>query len=111
NYDDENCIISASVEAPVTQCVRVIPGSHYLYSIVARSAKKKVRARKHIKWLDKDGKFIATDMQVFYCSQTWVAETMEVVAPSNAAEAIVYVSGHSSIPVEFKGCSLKERIV
>ncbi|MFA6281810.1 MAG: glycosyltransferase, partial [Candidatus Omnitrophota bacterium] len=63
DYDAENCIISAGVEAPVTQCVRVIPGSHYLYSIVARAAKKKVRARKHIKWLDKDGKFIATDMQ------------------------------------------------
>ncbi len=108
NYDSKNGVISASVDSPVTQYVSVIPGRCYLYSIVARSAKEGVQGRMQINWLNKSGKFITTNIQVYNCSPTWTEHTMEIIAPPDASGAVVYVGGHSLIPVEFKSCSLRE---
>ena len=108
NYDLKNGIISASVDSPATQYVGVTSGRYYLYTIVARSAKEGIQGRMQINWLNKRGKFITTDIQVYNCSSTWTKHTMKVIAPPNVSTAVVYVGGHSSIPVEFKSCSLRE---
>jgi hypothetical protein len=108
NYDFKNGIISASVDSPATQYVGVTSGRYYLYTIVARSTKEGVQGHMQINWLNKSGKFITTDIQVYDCSPTWTKHTMEIIAPPDASGAVVYVDGHSLIPVEFKSCSLQE---
>ena len=50
----------------------------------------------------------STDIKTFECSLTWTEHAMEVTAPPNAVNAVVYVTGQSAIPLEFKGNSLRQ---
>ena len=109
-YDSSTGIILASVTSPAYQGVAVTPGKHYKNVVVSRCAKEKEAAigRIQVNWSDVKGQFVGVDIRTFECTPTWVEHTMDVTAPPNAVSAVVYVAGHFSIPVEFKGNSLRQ---
>nr|NJM00995.1 radical SAM protein [Desulfobacula sp.] len=84
---------------------------NWLGRIYFNRLNKHALGRMQIKWIDKSGKVIATNIKVFNCQPTWNKETMEVIAPIDASSAIGYVRGHTLIPLEFKSCSLRKRIL
>lgn len=107
-YDATTGIILAGAASPAFQKVVVSPGRRYLNSVVARCAKEAALGRVQVNWSDARGKFISTDIKTFECSPNWTEHTQEVTAPLNAVNAVVYVTGHSPIPLEFKGNSLRQ---
>lgn len=107
-YDADTEIISTNVASSGTQVATVSPGQRYINSVVARCAKEPTLGRIQINWLDGKGQFISTDIKTFECSQTWTEYAMEVTTPPNAVTAVVYVTGHTTIPLEFKSNSLRQ---
>ena len=107
-YDAEKGIILASVESLATQMVVVSPGGKYLNSIEARCAEAPTLGRIQINWLDVKEQITSTDIKTFTCTPAWGNYAMEVIAPQNAVRAIVYVAGHTAIPLEFKSNSLRQ---
>jgi hypothetical protein len=105
-YDADTGVISTNVASSATQVVSVASGQRYLNSVVARCAKDQTLGRVQINWLDIKGLFISTDIKTFECSPSWTEHVMEVATPPNAITAVVYVTGHTAIPLEFKGSSL-----
>lgn len=107
-YDSEAGVILASVSASAFQGVVVSPGGRYLNTVVARCVKEPTSGRVQINWSDSKGQFVNVDIKTFECSPTWAEHTMEVTAPPNAVNAVVYVTGHTSTPLEFKSNSLRQ---
>lgn len=107
-YGADTAVILASVASSATQTVAVFSGRRYLNAVVARCAKEPTLGRIQINWLDIKGHFVSTDIKTFECSPTWTEYTMEVTAPLNSTDAVVYVSGQSIIPLEFKSNSLRQ---
>ena len=107
-YDSAAGIILAGVDAPAYQQVVVAPGVRYLNTVEARCAKEQAAGRVQINWIDLKGQFISASIKTFDCSPTWAEHKMEVVAPQDAVKAMVYVSGQSTIPLEFKSNSLRQ---
>lgn len=107
-YDPDTGVILASVSSTAFQGVAVSPGGRYLNAVVARCAKEPTLGRIQINWIDIKGQFVSADIKTFECSPTWVEHAMEVTAPPNAVNAVVYVAGQSAIPLEFKGNSLRQ---
>ena len=107
-YDAGTGVILVSVASSATQVAAVSPGRRYLNTVVARCAKEAALGRVQINWLDANGKFVSTDIKTFECSPTWTEHAMEVTAPPKAVNAVVYVTGQSAIPLEFKGNSLRQ---
>lgn len=105
-YDPTTGIILTNVASSATQVVAVSPGQRYLNTVTARCAKEATLGRVQINWLDVKGQFVTTDIKPFECSSSWTEHSMEVTAPPKATIAVVYVTGHTSIPLEFKGNSL-----
>ena len=107
-YEVDTGVVLASVAFPVAQVVAVSPGRRYLNAVVARCAKEPTLGRVQINWIDAKGQFVSTDIKTFECSPVWTEHTMEVSVPSNAVNAVVYTTGHTSIPLEFKSNSLRK---
>lgn len=107
-YDSTSGIIKTSVAASATQAVAVSPGQRYLNVVVARCAKEATLGRVQINWLDATGQFVTTNIKTFECAPVWTEQAMEVAAPPAATLAIVYVTGHTTIPLEFKSNSLRQ---
>lgn len=107
-YDTETGVILVNVTSSATQAVAVSPGRRYLNTVVARCAKEATLGRVQINWLDIKGAFVSVDIKTFECSPTWAEHAMDVTAPPNAGNAVVYVTGHTSIPLEFKSSSLRQ---
>lgn len=107
-YDANTGVILASVDSPSTQRVAVTAGRRYLNTVSARCAKEPTLGRIQINWFDTKGQFVNTDIKTFECTPTWSEHAMEVAAPPNTVNAEVYVTGHSSIPLEFKSNSLRQ---
>ena len=107
-FDPDTGIIQASVSSPAVQEVIIFPGGRYLNTVVARCAKETTLGRVQINWLDAKGVFISTDIKTFECSPVWSEHIMEVTAPLNSVNAVVYVAGHTPIPLEFKSNSLRQ---
>lgn len=107
-YDANAGVILASVSALASQSVPVIPNRRYLISIVARCATEPAPGRVQINWIGAGGGFVNADIKTFGCANTWSEHTMEVIAPAGAATGIVYVTGHTAVPLEFKRASLRQ---
>lgn len=107
-YDRTSGVIKTNVAASATQAVAVSSGQRYLNIVVARCAKEPALGRAQINWLDAKGQFVTTDIKTFECAQVWTEQVMEVTAPPTAALAIVYATGHTTIPLEFKSGSLRQ---
>lgn len=99
--------LTVSATAPAYQMVSVVPGRRYQNSITARCADHQSQGRMQVNWLDSKSNFLSTEIQVFECSMAATTYTMEVVAPSKASIAVVYASGHTSIPIIFSKVSFK----
>jgi hypothetical protein len=107
-YDAGTGVILASVASSASQVAAVTSGRRYLNTVVARCAKETALGRVQINWLDAKGQFASADIKTFECSSAWAEHSMEVTAPPNAVNAVVYVTGHTSIPLEFKSNSLRQ---
>lgn len=107
-YDANAGIIIAGVDTPAYQQVVVSSGSQYLNTVEARCAKAQAGGRIQINWIDLKGQFISASIKTFDCSFAWAEHKMEVTAPQDAVKAMVYVSGQSAIPLEFKRNSLRQ---
>lgn len=107
-YDVATGVVQANVASSATQAVAVSSGQLYLNAVIARCFKEKTLGRIQVNWLDAKGQFVNADIQTFECSTDWAAHAMEVTAPLNAAVAVVYTTGHTSVPLEFKGNSLRQ---
>jgi hypothetical protein len=107
-YDPETGVILASVNSTAFQGIAVSSGGRYLNTVVARCAKELTLGRIQINWLDSNGEFIRADITTFECSPAWAEHSMEVTAPSNSINAVVYVAGQSTTPLEFTINSLKQ---
>jgi hypothetical protein len=103
---NRNSIIVSEV-APATQSVEINPGRLYKNKVVARCYKENIQGRVQVNWHDSSGRMIRPDIRVFTCTSDWQETTMEVTAPINAASALIYASGHTSVPLEFKSVSFK----
>lgn len=108
SYDATTHAITASVAASATQAVSVAPGGRYLNSVVARCHEETSLGRVQINWLDEKGRFIRADIKTFYCTPDWTEQTMEITAPLSAAVAVVYSSGHTATPIQFRKNSLRQ---
>jgi len=107
-YDHDTGVIRVSVSSPAVQTVVVSSGALYQNTVVARCFKEPTVGRIQINWLDAKGQFVSTNIKTFDCSQTLTKHTMDVTAPPHAVTAVVYASGHSTIPIEFKRNSLTQ---
>ena len=107
-YDAATGVVLANVASSAIQAVAVSSGRRYMNAVTARCYKEKTLGRIQVNWLDAKGQFVNTDIQTFECSKEWTTHAMEVIAPVNAAVAVVYTTGHTSIPLEFKSNSLRQ---
>jgi hypothetical protein len=106
--DQSSKWIRVSVLSPASQAVTVSAGQRYQYSITEVCADQPSQGRLQVNWLDQKANFISTDIQVFNCTVSDSAYSMEVIAPRHASSAIVYASGHTDVPVIFKTVSFKQ---
>jgi hypothetical protein len=100
--------ITVSVSSSAYQTVPVAPGRRYQSGATAICADQPGQGRLQINWLDSRSKFIRVDIQVFDCAASDTSYSMEVIAPRNAAIAVVYASGHTKIPVTFRKISFRK---
>ena len=100
--------ITVTAVTPATQTVEVIPGRRYQNSVTAKCADRPGQGRVQVNWLDKNGGFISTDIDVFNCTLSETTRTIEVIAPTNAAIATVYATGHSNLPVIITKISFRQ---
>jgi 4-amino-4-deoxy-L-arabinose transferase-like glycosyltransferase len=107
-YDAASKVITTSVAASATQAIAASPGQRYRNSVVARCYKEATLGRIQINWLDAKGQFVTTDIKTFDCTPGWTEQMMEVAAPAASAVGIVYVTGHTATPLQFKSNSLRQ---
>ncbi|SCW92806.1 phospholipid carrier-dependent glycosyltransferase [Pseudomonas sp. NFACC05-1] len=107
-YDASRKILTVNVKTPATQRVEVTPGLTYINSVSARCATTVTAGRIQANWMDDQGNFITTSIETFDCTTQWETHEMSVVAPANAASVIIYASGHTDTPLEFKSLSFRQ---
>lgn len=101
-------LITVTVKSPATQIVPVVAGQRYQNSVTAVCADQPSQGRLQVNWLDSKSNFINTVIQLFDCTQSEGVHSMEVVAPRDASKAVVYVSGHTDVPIIFSEVSFKQ---
>ena len=99
--------IIASVLSPSFQLVSVIAGRRYRNSITAVCKDRLTQGRVQVNWLDSKSRIIGTEIKVFDCSPTATTHAIEVTAPLGALSALVYATGHTSIPIIISEVSFK----
>lgn len=100
--------ITVSVSSPAFQVVSVTPGRTYQNTVSTICADQLTQGRMQVNWLDSNSVFISTDIQVFDCEFKETTLAMVVKSPRNAAYAVVYASGHTSMPITFNKVSFKQ---
>jgi len=100
--------ITVSVSSPALQLVSVVAGRRYQNSVMAICRDQPTQGRVQVNWLDSKSNFISTVIQVFDCTPSETTHFMEVSAPRSASIAVVYASGHTSIPIIFSEVSFKQ---
>ena len=108
SYDPSRRILTVNVRTPATQRVEVTPGLNYTNSVSARCATTATTGRIQANWMDAQGNFIAASIETFDCTTQWETHEMNVVAPANATAVIIYASGHTDTPLEFKSLSFRQ---
>lgn len=108
SYDASHKILSVSVKTPATQMIKVTSGQSFKNSVSARCSTAPTPGRIQVNWLDENGAFISASIETFDCKMEWTTHEMTVVAPPNAHSAVVYASGHTETPLEFKTLSFRQ---
>lgn len=98
------------VSAPAVQRVEVVAGREYRVQAQVQRVDPMTptNARLQVNWLGADGRIVHTDIQVFACQAEASTPSMDVVAPPDAAAALVYAAGYSKTPVLFAGLSFRQ---
>jgi hypothetical protein len=112
NYSEANLFfgegIIASVISPVSQAVPIFNNKIYRYSLKSRCADKNgVPGRLQINWLDENGEFIDTNIELFECVNTYKEYSLSLRSPVNAKYAVVIIGSHTEDNLIFKSVSLK----
>ena len=107
-FDPNFGVALVNVATPILQTIKITPRGRYRNTVLARCANKPTVGRIQINWMDVKGKFVSTNIKTFECTQDWTEHSMDIIAPQNAAVAIVFVVGHTLTPLEFKGNSLRQ---
>ncbi|XXE14450.1 phospholipid carrier-dependent glycosyltransferase [Pseudomonas sp. Z1-14] len=107
-YDTSRKILTVNVNTPATQRVDVTPGLTYINSVSARCAEAATTGRIQANWIDDQGDFISASIATFDCTTHWETHEMSVIAPANATSAVIYASGHTDTPLEFKSLSFRQ---
>ncbi|WP_434652142.1 phospholipid carrier-dependent glycosyltransferase [Pseudomonas sp. R3-56] len=107
-YDTSRKILTVNVNTPATQRVDVTPGLTYINSVSARCAEAATTGRIQANWIDDQGDFISASIETFDCTTHWETHEMSVIAPANATSAVIYASGHTDTPLEFKSLSFRQ---
>jgi len=107
-YDKSNGALIVDINSSASQAIGVTPGIKYRNSVVARCFQAMGTGRVQVNWLDKDGRFIDASIKTFECTREWAEHSMDVIAPKGAKTGVVYVVGHSSIPLEYQRSSFKQ---
>jgi len=105
-HDAKEGHVTVTVSSVGVQTAQVSSGRRYLNAVVAKCGSTPSQGRIQINWLDSHSQIVHVDIKVFDCDSQWTKHTMEVVAPKDAVLAVVYVAGHSSVPLVFKSNSL-----
>ncbi|QDZ28857.1 glycosyl transferase [Noviherbaspirillum sp. UKPF54] len=100
--------IAVSVVSPAFQSVPVMQKRRYLYSVKARCNGQPTQGRMQVNWTDAKSQFIGTEIRVFDCMDSPTEYKMEIIAPPKATLAVVYASGHTSIPLVFERVSFRQ---
>jgi hypothetical protein len=107
-YDASRKTLTVNVKTPATQLVEVTPGQPYTNSVSARCATVLTPGRIQTNWMDAQGAFISANIETFDCTKEWETHEMNIIAPPNASSAIIYASGHTDTPLEFKSLSFRQ---
>ncbi|WP_434674178.1 phospholipid carrier-dependent glycosyltransferase [Pseudomonas sp. R1-15] len=107
-YDTSRKILTVNVKTPATQRVDVTPGLTYTNSVSARCTEAATTGRIQANWMDDQGDFISASIATFDCTTHWETHEMSVIAPANATSAVIYASGHTDTPLEFKSLSFRQ---
>ncbi len=107
-FDPVSKTMRVSVDLNASQAVSVQGGVHYLNKVTARCADQPSQGRMQVNWLDVQGRFIIANIIPFDCESFWAEHSMEVLSPSNAATAIVYISGHTQTFLDFKKIGFRQ---
>ena len=108
SYDGARKILTVSVSTPAIQAVEVTPGQSFKNSVLARCSTAPAPGRIQVNWMDAKGSFIRASIETFDCKTEWTTHEMTVVAPPNAHSAVIYASGHTETPLEFKSLSFRQ---
>lgn len=100
--------IAVSVSSPAFQSVPVMQKRRYLYSVKARCNGLPTQGRMQVNWVDAKSQFIGAEIRVFDCTDSSAEHKMEIIAPPKATMAVVYASGHTSIPLVFERVSFRQ---
>lgn len=100
--------VQVTVAAPAYSAVPVTRGVKYRYMADARCAANPTQGRLQVNWLRADGKLSRADIEVFDCKVVETTYTMDVSAPSDAVQALVYASAHGDMPLIFSRVSFKK---
>jgi hypothetical protein len=100
--------LTTSVLSPAFQIVSVIAGRRYKNIVTAVCPDQPSKGRLQVNWLDEKSNFIKTDISVFDCTSSEITHSMEAIAPKNASKAVVYASGHTDVPVNFRKVSFRK---
>lgn len=99
--------VRVTVEAPASVVVPVLQGAKYRYAADARCAEGPAQGRLQVNWLRSDGQLARADIDLFDCTSEGSTYSMDVVAPAEAVQALVYASAHGSTPVIFTRVSFR----
>ncbi|MEO6292393.1 MAG: hypothetical protein ABIO88_07195 [Burkholderiaceae bacterium] len=107
-YDADASIMTTAESSSAYQQVAISENRAYKNTVEARCGVQPTTGRVQVNWLNSKHQFINASIKTFECSADWMEQTMEVTSPKEAASAVVYVSGHTTTPLEFKSNSLRQ---
>lgn len=99
--------VQVSVVSPGYSVISARPGGKYRYTANARCADSPAKGRLQVNWLDSNGKFLRTDIDVFDCAPKGKSHSMDIIAPLSASHAVVYATSHEKNPVIFTEISFR----
>jgi hypothetical protein len=107
-YNKKDNLILSDVLHPLTQSIEVVGKKMYRVSTLASCYIDFTQFRSQINWYDKRGDFISAAISVHDCTFNKKIVTNDFVSPANAKSGVIYLSGHSVLPIQFYSISVKD---
>jgi hypothetical protein len=100
--------VLADVNHSLTQSIDAIGNKIYRVDLITSCNAKLTQLRAQINWYDLRGAFIDTSISVFDCSYHKSSRQFDFISPSNAKSGVVYLTGHTNIPIKFYSISVRD---